>query len=187
MKLRAVWCWAVVLGLLWAPVTSDKLAEKTLSRKKRYLTFPEGSGLSLVYCLTWGTYLATDIFTWGATLGLGFPLPTDTKAFLSKLDSLELHRRDRRQVFSKIRILLDERGRDGRSCVLKALCEATSGLPQGSFLDAIFKAIFTFPRAGDEEKEDWDHAHKVSHKNSTSCSDAYPDCDVSFFNRDFGT
>jgi DM4/DM12 family len=94
--------------------------------------------------LTWGTYLATDIFTWGATVGLGFELPTDTKVFLSQLHSDDLHRRDRRQVFTKIKILLDEKGRDGRSCILKAVCEAASGLPKGSFLDALFKAIFRY-------------------------------------------
>ncbi|XP_059490291.1 uncharacterized protein LOC132205327 [Neocloeon triangulifer] len=186
MKLRPIWCWAVALGLFVGTVRAERPAEKTLSRKKRYLTFPEGSGLSLVYCLTWGAYI-TDLFTWGATVGLGFPLPTDTKFFLSKFDSDQLHRRDRRQVFTKIKILLDEHGRNGRSCVLKALCEADSELPQGSFLDALFRAVFSFPRSKKEDLEDWDHAHKKSHRNVTSCSEAYPECDISFFNRDFGT
>lgn len=50
---------------------------KVLSRRKRYLIFPEGSSLQLVFCLTMPVIGYSTIFTIGDTLSLAWQLPDE--------------------------------------------------------------------------------------------------------------
>ncbi|KAF4519438.1 hypothetical protein B566_EDAN008665 [Ephemera danica] len=165
---------------------------KTLSRKKRFLIFPDGAGLSVVYCLTWGTYLQTDIFTWGQTLGIGFELPTNSSFFLADHTSAQLHRMERRDVYSKLQILLDSKGMNGRSCVLRAVCEAAKRTEPGSFLDTILRAVFTFPlsegkrEASDSEHQEFDDAQWRGWTNQ-DCGQVYSECSTSLIKLAFAT
>ncbi|CAH0553704.1 unnamed protein product [Brassicogethes aeneus] len=69
-------------------------SKKTLSRRKRYLVFPEGSSLQLVYCLTIPSVGMGQIFTLGATAALAWELPHDPMAPFRKPAEV-LHRIDK--------------------------------------------------------------------------------------------
>nr|XP_053611530.1 uncharacterized protein LOC128675849 [Plodia interpunctella] len=64
-----------------------------LSRRKRFIVFPEGSSLQLVFCTTYPLVLSIgDIFLWGNTAALAFELPQDPYSpFMHHADPL--HRR----------------------------------------------------------------------------------------------
>ncbi|CAG9857952.1 unnamed protein product [Phyllotreta striolata] len=56
---------------------NDTETSKSLSRRRRYLTFPSGSSLQLVYCLTVPSVGVGGIFTIGITAALAWELPSD--------------------------------------------------------------------------------------------------------------
>ncbi|KAJ8979133.1 hypothetical protein NQ317_016751 [Molorchus minor] len=56
-------------------INNSNETEKTLSRKRRYLVFPTGSSLQLVYCLTVPSVGVGQIFTLGETAALAWELP----------------------------------------------------------------------------------------------------------------
>jgi hypothetical protein len=58
--------------------------EKVLSRKKRYLIFPEGSSFSIAVCMTIGVYgnPQFSIFSWALNYGFAYELPTNATIWL---------------------------------------------------------------------------------------------------------
>ncbi|XP_072938395.1 uncharacterized protein [Epargyreus clarus] len=78
-----------------------------LSRRKRFIVFPEGSSFQLVFCLTYPALIGIgDIFLWGNTAALAFELPQDPYSpFNHRADPL--HRR----VDTKVIYYTDEDGR----------------------------------------------------------------------------
>ncbi|KOX71221.1 hypothetical protein WN51_04245 [Melipona quadrifasciata] len=136
------WC----LDVLAVCATSNDQAvdnSRTLSRRKRYLIFPEGSNLQLVFCLTVGTYAKENDVVMGLTAALAWELPSTFDKKVSQL----LHRRSRSVMFPKIEALLQSTGLDGKACVLRALCEAAqrdpSDLGKGSLIQELLHAVFT--------------------------------------------
>ncbi|PNF19222.1 hypothetical protein B7P43_G08969 [Cryptotermes secundus] len=123
-----------------------------LSRKKRYLTFPPGSILQLGYCLTIPAIIPDGIWTYGITFGTNWEIPTDPVGLKAPKDAEVVHRRQRRDLYQKLRPMMDTMGLDGDSCILRALCESGQR-PQGSkgsFLEEILHIIFTMGLDGHE-------------------------------------
>ncbi|XP_052752273.1 uncharacterized protein LOC113510840 [Galleria mellonella] len=85
---------------------------KMLSRRKRYLTFPDGSSFQLVFCAQNQGYLPIAHLMWfGNTAALAWELPTDPK-FLYSLKKYEKgYKSNRRQDISKHIYYLDEYGK----------------------------------------------------------------------------
>ncbi|OXU17921.1 hypothetical protein TSAR_004949 [Trichomalopsis sarcophagae] len=73
-----------------------------LRRRKRYLIFPQGSNVQLVYCLTIGAYARDGDLVLGLTAALAWELPSKVEAKLTGL----LHRRSRAVLYPKIEALL---------------------------------------------------------------------------------
>ncbi|XP_076682261.1 uncharacterized protein LOC143376184 [Andrena cerasifolii] len=160
-------------------------APRTLSRSKRYLIFPEGSNVQLVFCLTIGTYAAENDVVMGMTAALAWELPSKVDAKISEL----LHRKSRSVVFPKIEAFLQSTGLDGRACVMRAVCEAAqrdpSKLGEGTFVQELLHAVFALPKDGGrfERREDrgYDHAHQATE----NCERLYPSCQHSIYEVDF--
>ncbi|XP_017799416.1 PREDICTED: uncharacterized protein LOC108580218 [Habropoda laboriosa] len=70
---------------------------RILSRQKRYLIFPEGSNLQLVYCLTVGTFAKENDVVMGMTAALAWELPSKVDSKISEL----LHRSSMLQSLPK--------------------------------------------------------------------------------------
>ncbi|CAH1118849.1 unnamed protein product [Phaedon cochleariae] len=265
-------------------------SRQTLSRKRRYLTFPEGSSFQLVYCLTLPSVGVGEFFTFGVTAAMAWELPTEPEDILilkGKISTSEapttttelhhhyvdyihpvedhpseridvpsdnsqagwtyrnellqepvrtyynpfvkesygytpvsssrspvyegtkygsggsreqknnyfddytpnvgndpvyydhpvyhsIHRRTRRDLYKKIEKLLSALSKDGKSCVMKALCEV-SQVPKGkgTFIEEILKTIFRIkPHDGFPDEDDYDKAANTNH----NCTEQYPTC-----------
>ncbi|XP_017876745.1 uncharacterized protein LOC108623017 [Ceratina calcarata] len=142
-------CW---IGFCCLSVASSMGGTNTsVGRTKRdlldgkYLIFPEGSNVQLVYCLTFSAYAKPSGFSaFGITAGQAWELPS--KSVLSTKFE-DYHRRSRRQLYRKVELLLGSRGLDGKACVLKAICHAAnrdrSNVGKGTFFEEIMHAVFT--------------------------------------------
>ncbi|KAL3288934.1 hypothetical protein HHI36_003378 [Cryptolaemus montrouzieri] len=75
-------------------MSQKSLEPRILSRKRRYLTFPEGSSLQLVYCLTMPSLGMGRIFTIGSTAAMAWELPHEPMIFLDKKKKKISHRID---------------------------------------------------------------------------------------------
>ncbi|KAM3960415.1 uncharacterized protein ACR2FA_005513 [Aphomia sociella] len=131
---------------------------RILSRKRRYVTFPEGSSFSCAGCMTVGVIgqpapsTAPGTFTFGLNWGIAYELPnaTETLSFYHKKYRLKkpvAQRRNRRELYGKIETILDNMGYNGRQCILKTLCETTQRIVPhgGNMIEEMFRTIFTLP------------------------------------------
>ncbi|EZA61855.1 hypothetical protein X777_04666 [Ooceraea biroi] len=124
---------------------NDSLARS--EREVKYLIFPQGSNVQLVYCLTMSTYTKPQgMFTIGVTAGLAWELPHRNTVPYRKPAEV-YHRRSRRELYRKVELMLKTQARDGKACILKAICKAAKrrreDVGKGSFVEEILHAIFT--------------------------------------------
>ncbi|CAB3244856.1 unnamed protein product [Arctia plantaginis] len=95
--------------------TVNRLHEKeevsrTLSRRKRFIIFPEGSSLQLVFCTQAMAWIPIgDIFLYGNTIALAWTLPSDPM-YLNMFKTYERANR-RNDVVTKTLNYVDEDGR----------------------------------------------------------------------------
>ncbi|XP_026740939.1 uncharacterized protein LOC113503289 [Trichoplusia ni] len=67
--------------------SEENEGSRALSRRKRFVIFPGGSSLQLVFCVQTAALIPIgDIFLFGNTAGLAWSLPTDPKQFLMYKD-----------------------------------------------------------------------------------------------------
>ncbi|XP_017758850.1 PREDICTED: uncharacterized protein LOC108549824 [Eufriesea mexicana] len=174
--------------ILWIEFWCSNVASSTeptedrgLGRSKRefaekYLVFPEGSNVQLVYCMTISTYAKpAGLFTIGLTAGQAWQLPS--KSTLSgKLG--DYHRRSRRQLYRKMELLLGSRGKDGRACILKAICNAARRsrreIGNRPFFQEILHAVFELPASYHEADPmtDYERAYYLKE----NCNEAQYGC-----------
>ncbi|XP_011693134.1 PREDICTED: uncharacterized protein LOC105453117 [Wasmannia auropunctata] len=144
----------ILLGVLAPRYGGSRFPNGSLVRSGRdvgikYLVFPEGSNVQLVYCLTMATHSKPQgMFTIGVTAGLAWELPYRNTVLYGKPAEV-YHRRSRRELYRKVELMLRTQGKDGKACVLKAICKAAGrrreDVGKGSFLEETLHAIFTLP------------------------------------------
>ncbi|XP_011641330.1 uncharacterized protein LOC105429830 [Pogonomyrmex barbatus] len=165
--------------------TEVDIAPRILSRHKRYLIFPQGSNFQLVYCLTIGAYGRDGDLVLGLTAALAWELPNKVDSKISNL----LQRRSRSVVYPKMEAFLQSAGLDGRSCVMRALCEAgqrdSSRVGTGSFIQELLHAIFTLPKDGTRFERSEDRAYDRAYETGGNCERLYPTCRHSIYDVDF--
>ncbi|KAG7188263.1 hypothetical protein KM043_007929 [Ampulex compressa] len=103
-----------------------------------------------------------------------------------------LQRRHRRDLYSKLEVIMNAMGFDGRSCVLRALCEASQRLmPKGNTLveemmrisfSLPLKRVFSFEPA---EHHTYTEAHKAGHEGQ-DCVHMFPGCSFSLIDMALG-
>nr|XP_012232296.1 PREDICTED: uncharacterized protein LOC105677956 [Linepithema humile] len=128
---------------------NDSLVRSEREVATKYLIFPQGSNVQLVYCLTMSTYTKPQgIFAVGVTAGLAWELPHRNTVPYRKPAEV-YHRRSRRELYRKVELMLKTQQKDGKACVLKAICKAArrkhDHVGRGSFVEEILHAIFTLP------------------------------------------
>ncbi|KAL1506072.1 hypothetical protein ABEB36_005503 [Hypothenemus hampei] len=138
--------------------------KRKLLRKRRYVSFPEGAAFSAVVCMTSQTGLTdgANIFSEGVNWGLVYDLPNDTRPLFDYHKAVE-KRRNRRDLYGKIESVLTSMGYNGRSCILRSLCEASGyfKMREDSLIHHILGLIFRFPREPILSHEPDDH--KIYH------------------------
>ncbi|XP_033209672.1 uncharacterized protein LOC117168272 [Belonocnema kinseyi] len=158
-------------------VTSSKY-KREASGFKRYLIFPQGSNVQLIYCMTIGTFAKPQgFFTMGVTAGLAYELPHENTVKFRKPAEV-YHRRSRRELYHKVALMLRTQGKDGKACVLKALCNAgkrnSSKFGKGSFMEEILHSIFTLPTGSyhiDPKTE-----YEAAYESAVDCEQAFRSC-----------
>ncbi|KAL0110228.1 hypothetical protein PUN28_013700 [Cardiocondyla obscurior] len=179
--------WLIFFGglVIYGSSTEISVAPKILSRPKRYLIFPQGSNFQLVYCLTIGAYGRDGDLVLGLTAALAWELPNKVDSKISNL----LHRRSRGVVYPKMEAFLQSAGLDGRSCVLRALCEAgqrdPSQIGAGTFIQELLHAIFTLPKDSTRFERPEEHAYDRAYEAGGDCELLYPMCRRSIYDLDF--
>nr|XP_049702282.1 uncharacterized protein LOC126055745 [Helicoverpa armigera] len=137
----------------------DDSKSNVLSRRKRYVAFPEGSSFSCAGCMTVGLIgqpapsSSPGTFTFSVNWAIAYELPNVTETsiyFLQKkyFNKQHLQKRiNRRELYGKLEAILDNMGYSGRECILKTLCETTQRLvPHGdNVLEEMFRTLFTMP------------------------------------------
>uniref|UniRef100_A0A1A9ZCI4 Uncharacterized protein n=1 Tax=Glossina pallidipes TaxID=7398 RepID=A0A1A9ZCI4_GLOPL len=126
-----------------------------LSRKKRYVAFPEGSSVTAAICLTVGMIgnPSRDFLSYAVNFGVAYNLPTAEWArrhrdgFSNNTKALR-QRRSRHDFYEKLIVILDSVGFNGMSCVARALCESgkifeSSQSKRGNMVEEIMKTIFS--------------------------------------------
>ncbi|XP_012284515.1 uncharacterized protein LOC105701932 [Orussus abietinus] len=259
MKSIYVGSWLVpvlLLALFFGVASSGDRKDSSLSRRKRYVVFPEGSSFSVAFCMTVHTLSPDNIFTEGVNWGISYDLPNESKAALEPLlefksDKIEPpkgglkippgyggyyyknhdfknpfdypswnkwnsegaswkhgvppakkrytkheyyynQRRHRRELYNKLEVIMNAMGFDGRSCILRALCEASQRLmPKGSSLveemmriafSLPLKRVFSFEPSSHHE---YTGAHKAGQE-GRNCVAMFPGCSFSLVDMALG-
>ncbi|XP_021934769.1 uncharacterized protein LOC110837198 [Zootermopsis nevadensis] len=188
MSLKSIGVFILISNTLSSAFNSTSSGDSpvsmgTLSRRKRYITFPPGSILQLGYCLAVPSLIPDGIWLYGITFGTNWEIPTDPIGLKFPREAEVVHRRHRRDLYQKLLPLLNTMGLDGQSCLLRVLCESgqrQSG-PKGSFLEEILHAIFTLPRTKtnyleDDDDEDDFAKYEAAHRSKGDCTALFPSC-----------
>ncbi|XP_066141813.1 uncharacterized protein [Euwallacea fornicatus] len=84
-----------------------------------------------------------------------------------------IQRRSRREVFKRVEKLLSSLSKDGKSCVLKTICQVKKLLSKkGTFWEEIVKAIFRSKFDLNPDEDHYDQAFNENH----DCEQMYPTC-----------
>ncbi|CAB3244858.1 unnamed protein product [Arctia plantaginis] len=102
------------------------------------------------------------------------------KNYWYEFDATEIafHRNGRQELYAKLEKFLQALGWNYRDCVLHLLCQTGKlEAAQGTFLDEIFRAVFTLPKVHVESKvhNQYDDAHGAN----GDCAHLYPNCEHS--------
>ncbi|XP_017773192.1 PREDICTED: uncharacterized protein LOC108560243 [Nicrophorus vespilloides] len=105
---------------------------------------------------------------------------SDPTNYYSNPSYHHIHRRTRRDLYSKIEKFFQAQSKDGRACLLKSVCEVNQAPPdKGTFLEEIVKVIFRAkPHEDHEDEDEYDKASNRIH----NCTELYPTCHSSVWN-----
>ncbi|XP_075144862.1 uncharacterized protein LOC142219954 [Haematobia irritans] len=186
-------------GLLMPLAEADSLptnrTQVLLSRRRRYVAFPEGSSVSAAICMTLGVIGNSNFLSSSINWGVAYDLPTyewareHANGFSSETKVMA-QRRSRRELYGKLELIIDKMGYPGRTCISRALCESVKfirSLPhrKGNMVEELIKIIFRFPshQLTTEEPEDhhhYAHVQRRARRNSNiDCELEYSECNIS--------
>ncbi|XP_062559173.1 uncharacterized protein LOC134223972 [Armigeres subalbatus] len=162
---------------------------KVLSRRKRYIVFPEGASFSVAVCMTIGVIGNPNyqMFSWAMNWGIAYNLPNQTISFPNEMMEPKpmAQRRHRRDLYHKLEVAMDDMGYRGRECILRALCESSQyfGRKGSNMISEMLRTLFSFPKSKvlSVEHSDtriYDEAHRKG-KNKVMCQSLYPSCGFS--------
>uniref|UniRef100_A0A0K8VK89 Uncharacterized protein n=1 Tax=Bactrocera latifrons TaxID=174628 RepID=A0A0K8VK89_BACLA len=183
-------------------------AETVLSRKRRYVAFPEGSSVAASICLTIGVIgnPNTEWLSWAENWGMAYDLPNyawvkeHTRGFKKDMDANKTKamamRRSRRDLFGKLETIIENMGFTGHECIARALCESSKYLnvdsqERGNMLTEIVKIVFSFPSdpVYDDEPDimhHYDRIYRRARREVLDCSVEHAQCHFSLLEMIFG-
>lgn len=175
----------------WSP-------ERILSRKRRFLMFPEGSSLSGAVCMTVGVIgnPSDQFLSWAVNWGVAYDLPNNVTLFTGVGRDPEndvmpeepkpvAKRRFRRDLYERLEIVLNSMGYQGRECILRAVCEAKKRWFSGrsNMLEEMIRSVFSLPKTKVLSFENkgilpFDRAHRKA-RSIENCKQLYKECTFS--------
>ncbi|XP_015110329.1 uncharacterized protein LOC107036710 [Diachasma alloeum] len=243
--------WGLTLCILFSALGTVSLSDgegRKLSRRRRYVVFPEGSSFSIALCMTMHTLTPDNIFTEGLNWGISYDLPNESKPALEpflqlrkdrpipskhhyklnkdhirnenslkynnwykhpgnryynlddgkkyyyrKSDYDYIKRRHRRELYNKLEVIMNAMGFEGRTCIQRALCEASQRLmPKGNTLvEEMMRIAFSLPLKRvllshePVEHHTYTEAHRAGRK-GTRCDTMFSGCPFSLIDMALG-
>ncbi|XP_046749863.1 uncharacterized protein LOC124413373 [Diprion similis] len=155
----------------------DEKGDKVLlSRKRRFLSFPEGSAfvstLSIVKALQFTQSPPTNVII---EFDVIWPIPSNNRRLLGPENRMSVkkrvyrpsshwrvHRRQKRDLYSTYEAALESQGLPGKECILRTICEAQSVLspPGVSFLEDMLRILLSNVARSENEIDEYDLAYK---------------------------
>ncbi|KOC67803.1 hypothetical protein WH47_12133 [Habropoda laboriosa] len=181
-------CFVIVYLDFWTSWAMGNAIEQSriLSRQKRYLIFPEGSNLQLVYCLTVGTFAKENDVVMGMTAALAWELPSKVDSKISEL----LHRSSMLQSCqtvkektqgSSLSLLLFS----SLFCVCIQRKLASHSSPKRD-ITCKWNAFFLgLPKDGGRFERSEDQAYEHAYLSRENCEQLYPSCRHSIYQLEF--
>ncbi|XP_011213175.2 uncharacterized protein LOC105232959 [Bactrocera dorsalis] len=205
-------CISGTLATLSLPLSKREMpeggAERVLSRKRRYVAFPEGSSLAASICMTVGVIgnPNTEWLSWAENWGVAYDLPNyawvkeHTRGFKKDMDANKTKamamRRSRRDLFGKLETIIENMGFAGHECIARALCESSKYLnvesqKRGNMLAEIVKTVFSFPTDPVYEDEPdimhhYDRIYRRARREVLDCRVEHAQCHFSLLEMVFG-
>ncbi|XP_037808395.1 uncharacterized protein LOC119601507 [Lucilia sericata] len=193
------------LNLLVVCMSAETYSNSTqvLSRRKRYIAFPDGSSVSAAICLTIGVVgnPHVDYLSWAVNWGVAYNLPNYAWARkhaqgFSNITKAIIQRRSRRELFEKLELMIDNMGFSGNTCIARALCESAQILQhlrqrRGNMVEEIVKTIFSLPTAPVEYHEPekhhlYDRLYRRAKRSEINCAVEYSSCRFSLLEMALG-
>ncbi|XP_072938397.1 uncharacterized protein [Epargyreus clarus] len=117
-----------------------------LIRKRRYLTFPDGSSVVMTIS-TVKAFMTHAPSGWNLVMEVDVIFPLPNHNFTVSHLRRKLHHRQKREFWDKLRNGIDYHNLNGRACILRSICEAQHHLapPGRSLVHDLLRAIFTAP------------------------------------------
>ncbi|XP_055919967.1 uncharacterized protein LOC129951699 [Eupeodes corollae] len=194
--------WLVLLVLITEIWAQKDTSTRILSRKRRFLSFPEGSSFAASICMTIGVIgnPVLEYMSWAVNWGIAYDLPNQTwvrqhkHGFSNSLDAHNTKVRYRRDLYEGIELAMDSMGFNGRDCISRTLCESSNYLKErgkGNMVEEIVKLIFSFPmrREGTlyhrhrNDRDIYHHHYDKAYYNGAGsnydCQRKYPNCHFS--------
>ncbi|XP_054738524.1 uncharacterized protein LOC129244738 [Anastrepha obliqua] len=190
------------------PRRGERKAERVLSRKRRYVAFPDGSAITASICMTIGVIgnPNVDFLSWAENWGVAYDLPNytwvkeQTRGFKKDEDIKKTRavvmRRSRRDLFGKLETIIENMGFNGHACIARALCESSKYLhdtrqQRGNMITEIVKTIFSLPSEpvyADEPDvmHHYDRIYKRARREVLDCSVEHAQCHFSLLEMAFG-
>ncbi|XP_061400302.1 uncharacterized protein LOC133336026 [Musca vetustissima] len=183
-------------AILWSEAFSTgNTTRSVLSRRRRYVAFPEGSSVSAAICMIIGVISKpTDFLTSSVNWGVAYDLPSfewarqHSNGFSNKPKAV-VQRRSRRDLYQKLEIIVDNMGFPGTDCISRALCESGQFLKdipkiKGNMVEELIKIIFSFPseeltREESAEHHHYAHVYRRAKRSRIDCSVEYAGCQIS--------
>lgn len=179
--------------------TGNSTSERILSRKRRYLVFPEGSSFSGAVCMTVGVIgnPSDQFLSWALNWGVAYDLPNNVTIFtgtgrdpenavLPEEPKPAAQRRFRRDLYDRLQILMDSMGHNGKDCIKKALCESKQYFKNrnGNMIEEMVKTLFSLPKTRVYSFENkgivpYDKAHRSGRSAPVDCKKFYKGCEIS--------
>ncbi|CAB3380854.1 uncharacterized protein LOC135935710 [Cloeon dipterum] len=172
--------------LLLAAVLAAAQRPAVISRKARYLLFPPGSNMGIEVALSIPVRKSVNV---AMNIEANYVLPDNVTYFFPELvPSLDQGRLaesfgiTRRRTYTTVITMLNRIGFDGRSCLLRAICEASeTPLHHNGLFGDLLHVIFTPSTSNDEQLgPDFSTAEQKGVEGG-DCKALYPNCPKGLF------
>ncbi|XP_012284514.1 uncharacterized protein LOC105701931 [Orussus abietinus] len=157
-------------GNVTGGILAGSRTQKTLLRKKRYLSFPKGSSFTSTVAIVKAIQIQLPT-SWNLALDFDviWPIPSLDRG--PKRRRPHHRRRHKREVYSNLEDALDRQGLPGKDCILRAICEARTMLtpPGVSLVDDLVRVLFRNVAEWEGEVDEYD----VAYRRKGSCDAVY--------------
>ncbi|KAF5307135.1 hypothetical protein FQR65_LT07119 [Abscondita terminalis] len=145
--------------------------------------------------MTAQTTLPEQIFTEAINWGIAYDLPNESSILREFFyPQHEMQRRNRRDLYQNMEIIMDSMGFNGRSCILRALCETSQRFSsrKHGLIEELIRIVFNFPL---QKVMNWEpEEHRLYHwayrvgqeKEQKDCSDLFSGCSFSLLDMALG-